>query len=142
MTPLDDPTLHRALAALPHPEAPPTLAPRIMAAVRQRQTGQIPQAASGVHPQWVIVTAAAGLAIAASASVWGPETTAWLPRLPQLPHTPASVATVAAIIEAGALTLKTLYASAAPWVSAVALAAALCCVPSLLLLERLTETRA
>jgi hypothetical protein len=46
------------------------------------------------------------------------------------------------MVHTTALMMRTVYMAIGPWVSAIAVVAALCCVPSLMLFERLTETRA
>lgn len=141
MTPLDDPHLHRALRSLPPPTAPATLAPRVMAAVRHRRAGIAPIAPT--RSPLVLAAAAAGFAVAIVTQIW------WLESPALDPHTwwtmlpiPRSVATVGTLFEACRLVARTVYASAAPWFSLAAVVAALACVPSLLLLDRLTETRA
>lgn len=142
MTPHDDPSLHRALSALPPPEAPATLTPRVMAAVRARHAGRAPLAPSGTHSPWVLAAAAAGLAVTVTARLWWPDAASYLPHGPGLPHAPSSVSHVAAMVHTTALTVRALYGAVSPWASAIAVVAALSCVPSLMLFERLTETRA
>jgi len=138
----DDPSLHTLLTTLPPPDVPASLRLRVMASVRDRQHGETTTPASPQVSLPVLAAALAGLALTYAAQVWSPPVGWWIAGQPLPAEWASTVATAITLAEAGALTVRALYASAASWVSAVALVAALCCVPSLLLLERLTETRA
>lgn len=141
MTPLDDPHLHRALRALPPPTAPATLAPRVMAAVRQRQAGSAPVAPA--QSPLVLATAAAGLAAAIALQVWWIEPLTLGPDLWGAASTvPQALSTASTLLEACRLALRALYGTVFPWIGLAAVVSAVACVPSLLLLDRLTETRA
>jgi hypothetical protein len=113
-----------------------------MAAVRARHAGRVPLAPSGTHSPWVLAAAAAGLAVTVAARLWWPEAASYLPRVPGLPHAPASVFQIAGMVHTTALTMRAIYGAVGPWVSAIAVVAALSCVPSLILFDRLTEPRA
>ncbi len=141
MTPLDDPHLHRALRSLPPPTTPATLAPRVMAAVRQRQAGSAP--GTPAQSPLVLAAAAAGLAAAIALQVWwiaplrlGPDLWGAAPTVPQ------ALSTASTLLEACRLALRALYGAVFPWIGLAAVVSAVACVPSLLLLDRLTETRA
>jgi hypothetical protein len=138
----DDPPLHTLLATLPPPDVPASVRLRVMASVRDRQHGATTTPASRHVSLPVQAAALAGLALTVAAQVWSPPVGWWVAGQPLPAEWASTVATAVTLAEAGALTIRALYASAAPWASAVVLVAALCCVPSLLLLERLTETRA